>query len=229
MDQQQTTIRDFQMLPAIQDPAIDFRAALYFLDGTFLFRSRDNGAWSSKFVTIADVQAAFTGTEQDSGWLPAGIVRAGSSASGKWFVYSAPAQKATITFDGEAEQIRIPLPRTVLVGVGANYYLWTTASAHFDSSATACAAPFPNVHSDGRICWGASTPPRANPEKARLVWDLFFSTPFNGHLVDRKSKAFPADVHLQLRELAGKKEYPVNDLVSTQAAIKYLVDRVIKG
>jgi hypothetical protein len=227
--EQTVTTTSFRMIPGIQDPAIDFQAALYFLDGTFLFRSRERSGWSTKFVTINDVKAAFTGTEQDSGWLPAGVVRAGAGRHGPWFVYSTPTQKVTISFDGEAETIKIPLPRTVLFGVGATYYLWVMEGAHFNQKSAAYAAPFPNVHADGKICWGASTPPRADPEKARFVWDLFFSTPFNGHLIDKKSKAFPADVRLQLRALAGKKEYPTGDLIPTQTEIHYLIERFIKG
>lgn len=83
----------FQVLAPPADPAIEYQAALYFLDGHYLFRSRENQGWKFKFVTSDDVMAAFTSRERDSGWLPSGIVRAGSNKAGEWFVYSAPAQK----------------------------------------------------------------------------------------------------------------------------------------
>jgi hypothetical protein len=224
----------FQAIAPPADPAIEYQAALYFLDGHYLLRTREKAGWSSKFVTATDVQAAFTGKEQDSGWLPAGVVRAGASKQGKWFVYSAPVQKVTISFDGEGgtgvpETIKIPLPRTVLFGIGAEYYLWALKGERFDRNAVAHAAPFPNIHSQGKICWGASTPPRADPEKARQVWELFFSTPFNNHLIDHKSKAFPDDVRPQLRALAGKREYPVGDLAMTGTPIGTLIDHILKG
>src|SRR3972149_4823107 len=104
----QTTFSNLRVIAPLQDPAIDYQAALYFLDGHFLFRSRERGGGQSKFVTIADVQAGFCGEEQDAGWLPAGVVRAGSNKAGKWFVYSAPAQKASIRFDGEDQAFKIP-------------------------------------------------------------------------------------------------------------------------
>jgi hypothetical protein len=223
------TIASFQVMTPPQDPKIDYDAALYFLDGHYLFRQKRRTGWVSKFVTAEDVRAAFTGQENDSGWLPAGIVRAGTSKAGKWFVYSAPTQKATIQFEGDEAPIKIPLPRTLLVGVGANYYLWALTGEHFEPGAIAHAAPFPNVHGDGRICWGAATPPRADPEKARGVWKLFFETPFNNHLIDRKSKAHPEDVRSQLRALEGKREYPTNDLQPTMAAASSLIERIIKG
>lgn len=228
MTETQTIQPVFQVFAPPVDPAIAYDAALYFLDGHYLFRSREQAGWKSKFVTSADVLAAFTGKETDSGWWPAGIVRAGTSKSGGWFVYSAPAQKAAISFDGQPESVKIPLPRTVLVGIGSSYYLWALKAERFDRNAVAYAAPFPNVHSDGKVCWGASTPPRAAPDKAREVWELFFSTPFSDHLVDRKSKAHPGDVRIELRELAGKREYPVDDLLMTGTQIAYLVDHLIQ-
>lgn len=218
---------DMRAVAPPDDPQIDYQAALYFLDGHYLFRSRSGRGWSSKFVTAWDVKAAFVGKETDSGWLLPGVVRSGSNRSGKWFVYSAPSQKTVISFDGEDGTIKIPLPRTVLIGNGSNYYLWSLVADRFDRNAIAYAAPYPNIHGEGKICWGAATPPRADPERAREVWDLFFSTPFNNHLVDRKSKSHPDDVRLALRESAGKREYPINDMQTTGASIGSLVNHLL--
>jgi hypothetical protein len=208
-------------------PRIEYQAALLFLDGHYLFLNRTGTGQTSKFVTASDVAAAFTGSEQDSGWLPAGVVRAGNGPKGKWFVYSTPPQKAEITFEGEEQPITIPLPRLVLLGTGAEYHIWALETKHFDSQAKAYHAPFPNVYTSGKICWGANTPGKADPAKARKSWNLFFSTPFNAHLDGERSKAHPKDVREQLREVAGKREYPVADLVPCVSSIGYYVEAVL--
>jgi hypothetical protein len=211
-------------LPA--PPAFPVLATLYFLDGHYLYKYTDGrGVAHAKFVTAPDLAAAFSGAEQDSGWLPAGVVRAGHGPRGPWFVYSAPAQKVALQIEGEAQPLQVPIPRTVLLGVGQTYYLWALAAKVFGPDAAACKAPFPNVYSDGRICWGTNLPPAADPQKARQAWELFFATPFNRHLVDGKSLATPQDVLLELRTLAsvGAHHYLAQDLVTTHRTITQLV------
>lgn len=208
------------MIGAIQDPPFEAEAALYFMaGGHYLFRRADNGNYQSKFVTALDVAAAFSQHEVDSGWMPAGVVRCGHCAKGAWFVYSAPAQRVSVFLQGEPydQQIEIPIPRTVLLGVGESYYLWALKTSHFDPMEEAFRAPFPNIYGNTeKICWGTNRPGEADPGKAREVWDLFFRTPFNGDIADHKSVKASGDVRYMLDALAERKakKYPADDLVS---------------
>ncbi|NMC84309.1 MAG: hypothetical protein GYA58_03385 [Anaerolineaceae bacterium] len=208
---------------SIRPPEFKVNGILYFLEGHFLFRYPDGDGMSSKFVTVADVMAAIHHVEIDSGWFAAGTVRTGRNANGLWYVYSPPAQNATIIIDGES--LLVPLPRTVLLGTGLNYYVWALHSKHFDPGERAYKAPFPNVNDNGSVCWGSNTPGEASPGKARQVWELFFASPFNDHLVNGKSKKCEKDIRSQLRSLAGTHTYPANDLVPL--ANGFTIGRVI--
>jgi hypothetical protein len=218
------------LLP-IQPPHFAFDAAVYFVDGNLLFQRNDQkrGIVTSKFITIHDLQAACTGLEQDTGWMVAGVVRSGNNSRGNWFVYSAPAQKVKIIFDGETDRLTVPIPRTVLMGIGNEYYLWALTSDYFEPVEIAHNAPFPNINPDGLICWGGNTPPSANAGNARKVWELFFSSPFNAHLIQNHSKEFPGDVREKLRSLNDANRYPLDDLVRERNSIGFMVDQLVKG
>jgi hypothetical protein len=224
-----TTIEQPAVITFVETPPFTTNGILYFLDGHYLFRYPKDGAMVSKFVTAADVAAAFSRSEQDTGWLPAGVVRTGSNVKGPWFVYSAPEQKREIWIDQD-EQITVPIPRTVLLGIGGTYYLWALAGKHFNAIELAYRAPFPNIYPNGKICWGTNTPPAANAQTAREVWDLFFKSPFNGDLATTKSISHPNDVRAKLRELAGTRNYPLKDLVDIdhRRTIGSLVDQMLK-
>src|SRR5271157_5947161 len=115
-------LASMKMLNIPEDPTIPVNGMLYFLDGQYLFRYRGEHGMESKFVTAIDLAAAFSQSEQDTGWLTAGVVRCGSSSKGRWFVYSAPAQKIEISISGASgiEEIKVPFPRTVLFGLGTS-------------------------------------------------------------------------------------------------------------
>lgn len=215
------------MIESLPKTKFSYRAALFFLDaGHYLFCSYDDRRKSSKFVAAPDVAAAFAGQEQDSGWFPAGVVRCGTNERGAWFVYSAPAQKVEVNLY-DKDMLTIPIPRTVLMGIGNKFYLWVTVEEQFNQNANIYRAPFPNVHGDGEICWGSNQPPAAHPGNSRKVWEQFFATPFNNHLADGKSKFSPGDVREMLRRLSGKRRYPADDLVKTNYSVDQLIERIL--
>ncbi len=214
------------------EPPFTADAELYFLPaGHFLFRRRSETGVESKFVTLADVTAAFTQVEQDSGWIPAGVKRHGFNRNGRWFVYWQPAQIVHITLlqDGDqAETLNIPIPATILVGEGRKFHLFASAG-EFSPQAPVYRAPFPNLHDDHSICWGNNTPAEAAPENAAQAWKLFFESPFNNHLVGGKSKRYKDDVRKRLCLLNGKRRYPLKDLVPDTRSLDVLVKRMIGG
>lgn len=208
---------------------------LYFLDGQYLLRYREGLAWTSKFLTSEDLEAAFTRTEPDTGWTPAGVVRQGRRRSGPFFVYSAPEQKIEVRLADGEPAVRLAIPRTVLLGIGGGYFLWALKSKHFSPGEEAWRAPFPNVYSDGRICWGNFAPPEALAQNARPVWELFFGSPFNAHLAIKKAKSeeHQRDVRTLLRETAerGAGRFPGGELVQEdgRVSIGRLIERVLEG
>lgn len=203
---------------------------LYFLEsGHFLFRFFLKNRWESKFLTIEDVAASFVDEETDTGWIQKNIIRAGRSARGDWFVYFAPAQQKQLTFHlpGETVSLKVPIPTTVLIGVGHSYYLFAVADAAPSPRSKIYHAPFPNIYSNGRICWGNNPHPKAHHSQAAAVWNLFFGTPFNTHLANGKSNAFPKDVTEHLRALADARKYPQADLMELNTTLEYCVGRIL--
>jgi PRTRC genetic system protein B len=170
------------------------------------------------FVTIQDVQNSLGGADIDTGWIERGILRCGYCAEGDWFVYHAEAQKKTLQVrmeNGRVRKLTLPLPPTVLIGVGRRYYLFAVPGELSPGSSLA-AAPFPNIHDSGLICWGQNVAPRAHHRHAGTAWRLFFESPFNGDLANGKSKKYAQDVRRMLAEVArGKTDrYPADDLVT---------------
>jgi PRTRC genetic system protein B len=211
-----------------QDSGIQADAALYFLpQGHYLFRWREEtGLSGSKFITADDLQAAFANSERDTGWLSPGIVRAGYGKNGDWFVLHIPPQKVTIQLL-DMGNVTIPNPALVLAGSGRSYYLWALKEP-FSPQARIFDAPFPNVHSGGQICWGNNTPPLASAASAQSIIRLFFDSPFNGHLVQGKTRRHQTDVREFLVKLEGKNKFPVNQLIAERGTVNSNIERLFK-
>ena len=224
------------MLSAPPPPPYPVEAELFFLPaGHFLFRRNTQDGVQSKFVTIQDVAAAFTGAELDTDWLPPGIVRAGYCQHGAYAVYAVPPQVVSIALAQEGKEdlltITIPIPATLMVGIEASYYLAALGNAEFSPEAALFHAPFPNVNTNGKICWGGNSPKRAGPGCMPEAWRLFFTTPFNNHLVSGKSRKHNTDVRLQLMTLAegNPRRYPLKDLVGRNKGVKAWVKELLGG
>lgn len=219
----------FPMIALPVAPQFDYMAALYFLSsGDLLYKDSK----TSKFITVLDAAAAFTQKDIDTDWFPAGVVRCGACAAGRWFVYSAPPQKVTLALSaspGAPENLAVPLPRTVLLGVGQSYYIWAAKTKFFDPDADAFHAPFPNVYESGAICWGQNNPAQADAQHARKIWDLFFNSVFNQDLSADKSKKMGSACSL-LRLLHDQKadKFPIADLKPVNKSIRSLVENILE-
>jgi hypothetical protein len=216
-------VADLPTLPAYAS------GALYFLDsGDFLLRYRMEPSnqdcpapEGSKFVTVRDVQAAFGGAEVDTGWIQQGIIRCGYCAQGDWFAYAAPSKKVEIKIimdSGRTRKLEVPVPPTLMLGIGAQYFLWAIPASGLTEYSSLYNAPFPNIHDGGLICWGQNTPPAAHHKNAKTAWDLFFASGFNKDLADNKSMKFKDDVRRMLARVARQKlkSYPEEDLVPSR-------------
>ncbi len=213
-------------------------AALYFLGepSHYLFVSRDDPdkpdekKMTSKFITSKDAANAFTGHDEDSGWIPDGICRAGyKGGRGNWALYFAPPQRVTLKLEGHGG-ITIPLPPTILFGIDQDYYLWAVKKEAFDPQAELYHAPFPNVEGDaGQICWGANQPPRAGAATLAEAWKLFFASPFSDHTVTDKSRKHREDVRKTLLELNEKqpRRYPLGDLIGGRTTVNSAVQKIL--
>lgn len=205
------------------------QAELLFIEGgTYIFHYQSGDSSKYKCLSPATLRAAFANTPIDSGWInpESGIVRWGTGSAGEWTIKFVPPQKHEINLL-ESKHL-IPLPAMVFLGLKSDYWVWAIKGSKFDPEAEAFHVPLPNVYlhsyqSCGRICWGDNKPPVASPNNITKAWELFISSPFNGHLSDGKSRAQPSDVRGQLEKAVKRSSYPVKDLIATKQTIVKLV------
>jgi PRTRC genetic system protein B len=200
-----------------------YDAALLFTRGQYILYRRDGAEVACKGVEALTLRTAFVQEPVDSGWLPEGVLRWGSGPAGIFMVKFVPPGKQRIHLG--TQTIEPPLPALLFAGVNRIYYVWALRGKTCDSSAQLFHAPFPNVYSDGRICFGNNRPPQVGEQTFNEAWQLFLTSPFNADMTSGKSQAEPSDVRRQLIQLAveNAKRYPVQDLKPYIGGQSYLV------
>lgn len=211
-------------------------AALYFFEGQYQFVTRSDRREQVKFLGPQAVRSAFTSERVDTGWIRPEIVRTGSVSSGPFAVAFFTARKREIVVAPPADEpfvLTVPVPPLVAIGSGAGLSLFAVRENTFDPNAKPHYAPFPNLFADARVCWGANAAPPVDHARIVAAVDLFFSSAFNLNEAARRSRAYPANVVEQLRQLARRRArtYPVDDLVRVPNAgsVGALVDRLVSG
>lgn len=247
------------LVAAMLSPAprklLDLEAELLMFKGQYLLHYKQGGAERFKLLSPMSLRAAFNAQPVDSGWLPPGTVRWGEGAFGKYAVGWLPPGVRRLLVEVEVteatkrakkkkaprtqvEEVMVPLPGLVFMGMGREYFVWAVPGTSFDAASPVYHAPLSNVYNDGRICWGSSAPPEVSVETFGEACALFFSSTFNDHLMGRRCRSYPNDVRVQLLKLAadGAAEYPEDDLIpfehryaNSKATIGEVVDsRVLR-
>lgn len=200
-------------LPASNQPPFGAQAALYFLDNNnqALFCRYDNGGIHSKLVGLADIQAAVTGSEFDSGWISHEMLRFGNSPAGRWEVTAHAARVVSLSLDDET--ITIPVPKTIMICHGTLVRVFAVADEEVTPETKMYIFPLPHVGEDGSICWGSVT--RKDQMAPGELLNLFLASGFSAHSVGGKSRKYPDDIRRMLRALSEKHatKYPVGDLM----------------
>lgn len=227
--------------------ALDAQAALYVLEQGFFMRYVDPGSGLevSKGISEQAVRAALGGVPVDSGWLPPNTVRwghagggpggAGGASGGACGDYCAlfqPARRVTLHFENaplfralpgwaahnRTVALSVPLPSLFFVAVGAACFAFAARAARFAPTLALYAPPLPNLDEEMRVCFGANVLPPLEAGGFGAAWRAFCEAPFSAHLTQRRSRAHPRDVRLALLAAAGRRAYPLADLVAIQSA-----------
>jgi len=209
----------------------DVSARLSFLvSDELLCQWRAGESVQSKLISAQDARRAFANIDDDTGWLPEGVVRTGRNSRGSWVVYVAPPGRIRITTD-QGEALHIPIPMSLFLGWGRRYYLYALACKKFDPSATVYRAPFPNVYENGRVCWGSHKVPEVTPTNIRKTWRLFFGTTFNNHIASGKTVTYEDNALDLLRELsAGEtKTFPADELVRQAYSVESCLNMQLRS
>jgi len=203
-------------------------AALLFVEGQLYFQSKkDGGQTSVKAIAHSDVRAAFSRVEMDSGWLPISVRRFGENRNGPWFVSFQEPEMHKLNLGPAFGEIEVALPPMLFAGFGSEHYVWALANRRCDLKSPLYYAPLPNVHGDGKICWGQNEPPVVSPSNVEKSWRFFLSAEFNGDLRGGKSHTHD-DIRQQLIACTGSRRYPIKDLVKAREQLGWWVDYSIR-
>lgn len=218
-------------------PPAEAKAALFFLEGNYQLNYREGNIERIKFLTPSQIGKAFAVSDVfDSGWLGVGILRFALLAKKRQKILSVlPSQKRKIYItdprsaeerenddegtDDSILELEIPLPTLLLIGCGNSYYLWATLDKAISEKSKICAAPFPNLDSDGGICFGTNSKPECSLETIESIWRLILDSPFNNHHTANRCRTEPDDVRKLLLNLKSKKTFPQNALIHTQHTV----------
>ena len=120
-------------------------AAVYFVReaGEYIFAARKDDRTISKFLRPADVKAAFTHQEDDTGWIGTNVVRIGNSSRGPWFIYRRGAERVPICFDGDRNKYLIPIPPTIFYALETTttFLRWITSRSTMEQNSIVLRSP----------------------------------------------------------------------------------------
>lgn len=221
-----------QIQPAILAPmGLKADAALFFVENEVVFQGvGKDGVEQIKCISPATLREAFAKEPMDSGWLPPGVNRCGSSSKGDWMVRWHEPAMYTVFLADRQKPLRVPMPSLIWFGVKNNYYIFAAKEAKFTPTAPLFAAPLANVSSHGLICFGKNPHPDVAKGGFEKSWATFWDAAFNNDHDDGKSRAFPEAVNKHLLKLAREKAttYPLKDLVSFNTNLDTALQRLTR-
>lgn len=224
--QRRTRARHPQLFPENAHAALVFTA-----DGQIIWCSQDRRGIQRKGISPETVGSVFANAPVWSGFLPTDVWSWGKSDGAEWVALMVPAQLQTLLLTDEikVEHVTVPLPPLVFAGRRLDYYIWAAGAEKWnrESDAPAYHAPFPNVDSEGRICFGSNILPPASTQTIHAASDIFLNSPFNDHTIANKSKQFPDDVRRIWRELSqhNTESYPYEDLQALGGSLGWALER----
>ncbi|MCI0392145.1 MAG: prokaryotic E2 ligase family D protein [Acidobacteria bacterium] len=219
---------------AYQAPAAaaDAEAAIYFVEGQYLFHARGDNGETIKYLSPSLVRQAFALEPIDSGWLSPETLRWGTCNKGDYVIsFYRPARHRLLIENDEGRAtstLTVPLPGLIFAGLDQSWYIWAARARRFAPDLELFHAPLPNLGGTGLICFGENRHPEVK-HGAQEAWRLFISSPFNSHHADGKSREHPKNIISQLSFLHRRKavRYPVRDLVSLRCTINEAVRRLV--
>lgn len=200
------------------------QALIGILQDEFVLVARDGkNKTITKTLSPGAIRTAFNAQPIDSGWLPANVLRYGSSPKGEWMFGWYPPGIYQVYFDGRKRPLPVPMPALCFFGQGSGYYIWALKEKTFVPDALLWNAPLPNVNGIGLICWGTNTHPPVTGKEFPRLWQLFWDAPFTNNWANDKSARHKQNITPLLLELgrAGKRVYPIGDLQPLQHRVLY--------
>ena len=228
-----TTSRNKQQIqPVILGPGgVRAEAALYIVDDQFLFHGVDqSGAEQIKFISPGSMREAFAKEPVDSGWLPPGVLRCGTSSRGQWMLSWHKPAMYTVHLADRKTPLRVPMPSLIWFGISHNYYIFAARENEFKPNAALYRVPLANVNHHGLICFGSEEHPDVGRNGFDLAWNVFWASRFNNDHDNGKSRTHGEAINTQLIELSRQKvtNYPLKDLISMDTSLDAAIQRLTR-
>jgi hypothetical protein len=213
-------------------------ASLHFIRGQILFEYPHQNRMVRKCLSPDAVRNALLQQEFDSGWIAPRTIRHGEGPHGPWAIQHYPAASYTLLFDQSISteahppitRLTLPLPAFILIGTQRRFSLYAIRCWRNDATVL-YHAPLPNISTEGRICYGTTSPPATSPLTIREAWRLFWRSTFNNDHASGKSHSHPDNIVTQLQNIADQRpdQYPGDDLVRTSMTMSDILQSLNQG
>lgn len=214
-------------------------AQITIYDDVTLLTRRSGATWRQYPVSPEALARSLGNVPSASGLLLERTLGTGHIAGAPFYVLFVPAHTRTLRIVGmgdvPAQDYPLPLPPLVWAGHATDYRIWALDTPAYPTTAATplMRAPFPNVYSNGGICWGTSGPVApASPAALAKTLALFLEESyFNLHLANGRSVAFPNSVVAQWQHIvdAGAEAYPLDDLMPAEYALSWALSGAAWG
>lgn len=154
-----------------------------------------------------------------TGFLDGNTLFVGQSGSERTVIEYREAQITGLWLEGMEDPLRVPLPplimaRTTTADRSPTYRVYAVKQRPQSPKERLYWAPLPHVNEG--VCWGTVAHPSAAALKSSSLnedWTQFLGSRFGNHSVSGKSKSHKGDVRSWYFELAGRPDYPLDDLI----------------
>lgn len=167
-------------------------------------------------INIESLNAVLGNIPTTTGILPRDVVSIGRY-DGKDLIikYIHPQRRNLIVGTSNEQVISIVTPPLIWTGCGTQYKLFALASTEWPTEQTMLYhAPFPNVFTNGGICWGdVGRPLGANVATIDTMLARFFESRFAAHIDNLRSRKYPKSVIDFWETITTLETYPLDDLI----------------
>lgn len=203
-----------------QYAALQMRLDLY--DDYILAVKYKKGVPGASFaVDPDDLAAAVAHLSVSTGLLPPRALFWTKRGSEERIGIYLPPRVWPLSIAGDKLTWHIPLPGMIFIGQHKSYVIYAIKDTYPAAETKLYRAPVGNLSNS--VCAGNVQFPIAGPDTIQQAVDAFFQSGFNNHLIQLKSKKYPANILKMWRELKGKKIYPLDDLTSANKTLQQVI------
>lgn len=199
-----------------------------------LTRRKPDGTWVSYPISPDALAQALGRLPVSTGLLPEGIIGNGLHQGDPFYVMLARPRRVTLLLEDGGKMLSRPIqiPPLIWAGWRTEYRIWALAlkpEASIAPHHQLYHAPFPNLYTNGGICWGSSARrATASPATMPQMLKLFLEeSRFNSHLANGRSRKQPSNILRAYDKLSPEKPYPLDDLMPSSTYLRSVLSGAV--